>query len=45
MTYDKVHELCHAIQASDEYRTYIRLKEDVMADETTAALIKEYRRL
>ena len=45
MTYDKVHELCRAIQASDEYRTYIRLKEDVMADETTAALIKEYRRL
>ena len=45
MTYDKVHELCPAIQASDEYRTYIRLKEDVMADETTAALIKEYRRL
>ena len=45
MEYSSAHQLANDIRASEEYRTYHGLKESVMADETTAALIKEYRKL
>lgn len=45
MDYSMAHQLAAAIKQSDEYKDYHRLKEEVMADETTAALIKEYRKL
>ena len=45
MQYDKARELAQAIQKSPEYGEYHRLREEVMGDETVAALIKEYRRL
>ena len=45
MDYSSTYRLAQDIRDSEEYRTYHDLKESVMADETTAALIKEYRKL
>ena len=45
MEYSAAHNLARAIRDSEEYRTYHGLKGEVMADETTAALIKEYKKL
>ena len=45
MDYSSTYRLAQDIRDSEEYRTYHDLKETVMADETTAALIKEYRKL
>ena len=45
MQYDSAHRLAADIRASEEYQTYHALKDTVNADETTAALIREYRKL
>ena len=45
MDYSTAYRLAQEIRDSEEYRTYHGLKESVMADETTAALIREYRKL
>lgn len=45
MEYSTAHRLAQEIRQSEEYQTYHSLKEVVMADETTAALIKEYKKL
>ena len=45
MDYSSTYKLAQDIRDSEEYKTYHRLKETVMADETTAALIREYRKL
>lgn len=45
MDYSQAYRLADAIRAGEEYQTYHALKESVMADETQAALIREYRRL
>lgn len=45
MEYSSAHRLAADIRQSEEYQTYHRLKDEVMADETTAALIREYRKL
>jgi len=45
MEYSAAHRLAQEIRQSEEYRTYHSLKEEVMADETVAALIKEYKKL
>ena len=45
MDYSTAYRLAQEIRDSEEYRTYHGLKESVMAEETTAALISEYRRL
>ena len=45
MDYSQAYRLADAIRAGEEYQTYHALKESVMADETTAALVKEYRKL
>ena len=45
MDYSTAYRLAQEIRDSEEYRTYHGLKESVMAEETTAALIREYRRL
>lgn len=45
MEYSSVHRLAQEIRRSEEYLTYHHLKESVMADETTAALLKEYKKL
>lgn len=45
MEYSNAHRLARDIRQSEEYQTYHALKETVMADETTAALIKEYKKL
>ena len=45
MDYSSAHRLAQDIRASEEYRTYHELKDSVMSDETTAALIREYRKL
>ena len=39
------HRLAQDIRQSEEYQTYHGLKDEVMGDETTAALIKEYKKL
>jgi cell fate (sporulation/competence/biofilm development) regulator YlbF (YheA/YmcA/DUF963 family) len=45
MDYASTYKLAQDIRDSEEYKTYHGLKESVMAEETTAALIKEYRKL
>ena len=45
MDYSSTYRLAQDIRDSEEYKTYHELKESVMADETTAALIREYRKL
>ncbi len=45
MNYDAAYRLADSIRASEEYTTYHALKERVTADETVAALIREYRKL
>jgi Uncharacterized conserved protein len=45
MDYSSTYRLAQDIRESEEYKTYHELKELVMADETTAALVKEYRKL
>ena len=45
MDYSSAHQLARDIRGSEEFQTYHLLKESVMGDETTAALIREYRRL
>ena len=45
MEYSSAHRLAQDIRNSEEYRTYHALKETVNADETTAALLREYRKL
>ena len=45
MQYDSAHRLAADIRQSEAYQTYHRLKDDVMADETVAALIREYKKL
>ena len=45
MDYSTAHQLAKDIRSSEEYQTYHGLKESVMGDETTAALIREYRKL
>ena len=45
MDYSTTYRLAQEIRDSEEYRTYHDLKESVRAEETTAALIREYRKL
>ena len=45
MDYSSTYRLAQDIRDSEEYKTYHELKESVMSDETTAALVKEYRKL
>ena len=45
MDYSSTYKLAQDIRDSEEYRTYHEMKESVMSDETTAALIAEYRKL
>ena len=45
MDYSSTYRLAQDIRDSEEYRTYHELKDSVMAEETTAALIREYRKL
>lgn len=45
MEYSNAHRLAQDIRQSEEYQTYHGLKDEVMSDETTAALIKEYKKL
>ena len=43
--YDKAHELAKLIQECEEYRQYVALRDEVYQDETTKALVKEYKKL
>ncbi len=45
MDYSSAYALAGTIRDSEEYQTYHALKEQVMSDETTAALVREYRKL
>lgn len=45
MEYSSAHRLASDIRNSEEYRTYHSLKDEVMVDDTTKALIKEYKKL
>lgn len=45
MEYSTAHRLAGEIKNSEEYRTYHDLKDEVMGDATTAALIAEYKKL
>ena len=45
MEYSAAHRLANEIRQSEEYITYHHLRQDVMADETQAALIREYKKL
>ena len=43
--YDKAHELANEIKESDDYKAYIRLKTLVTADDSTKALLSDYKKL
>ena len=45
MEYGNAHRLAQDIRQSEEYQTYHGMKDEIMADETTAALIHEYKKL
>ena len=45
MVYTSAHQLARDIRASEEYQTYHDLQKEVMSDETTAVLIREYKKL
>ena len=45
MDYGLIQRLAEEIRASEDCRTYHRLRDELMADETLAALLREYRRL
>lgn len=45
MEYSNAHRLANDIRNSEEYQTYHGLRDEVMSDETTAALIREYKKL
>lgn len=45
MEYSSAHRLAADIRASEEYQAYHTLREEVMGDETVAALIREYKKL
>lgn len=45
MEYSSAYRLAADIRASEEYQTYHTLREEVMGDETVAALIREYKKL
>ena len=45
LIYDKAHELADEIRKSEEFMTYSRLREQVMADEKTRMLIGDYKKL
>ena len=45
MEYSQAHRLAQTIRASEEYQTYHGLKDEVMGDATTAALVNEYKKL
>ncbi len=45
MEYSQAHRLAQEIRQSEEYQTYHGLRDRVMEDETTAALIREYKKL
>ncbi len=45
MVYTTAYRLADEIRASEEYKKFAALKETVMEDETTAALIREGRKL
>ncbi len=45
MEYSAAYRLADEIRQSEEYRTYHQLKDEVMGDETVAALLREYRRM
>ena len=45
MDYSTTYRLAQEIRDSEEYKSYHDLKETVMAEETTATLIREYRKL
>ena len=45
MDYSSAHQLAREIRSSEEYQTYHSLKESVMAEEGSAAMIREYRKL
>ena len=45
MDYSSTYRLAQDIRDSEEYKTDHELKEAVMSEETTAALVKEYRKL
>lgn len=43
--YDEANALARAIRECDECRAYRKLKEEIEANETTRALLKEYKKL
>ena len=45
MLYDNAHRLAADIRASEEWKEYHRLREEVFSDTTLAALIGEYQKL
>ncbi len=45
MDYSTAHQLARELKESEEWRTYHALHDEVMQDETVAALIQEFRKL
>ena len=41
--YDKVHELVRCFKETDEYKTYMNLKEKIKKDEKYSKMLKEFK--
>ena len=41
--YDKIHELVRSLKETNEYKEYIKLKEDLKSDAKSYNLIKEFK--
>lgn len=45
MVYDTARKLAEELRASEEYRSYLRAREEAFQNDTTKALIAEYQKL
>lgn len=44
MFYDKVHELVREIKETEEYKNYIKLKEELKKDEKSYNMLKDFKK-
>lgn len=44
MFYDKVHELVRELKESDEYKSYMKLKEELKSDDKVYNMIKDFKK-
>ena len=43
--YDKIHELVHELKKTEEYTTYIKIKDELVKDKEQYSKVKEFKEL